>query len=87
VVIHSARQAGYEPRIAHITNDFQVSYALVAAGAGVGLVPELAGPPPSGVVVRRVAGTPPVRRIYAAVRAGSGDRPAIAAMLDALTSR
>src|SRR4051812_23354392 len=30
VVIHSARQAGYEPRIAHVTNDFQVSYALVA---------------------------------------------------------
>ena len=87
VVIHSARQAGYEPRIAHITNDFQVSFALVAAGAGVGLVPELAGPPPSGVVVRRVKGTPPVRRIYAAVRAGSEDRPAIAAMLDALTSR
>jgi DNA-binding transcriptional LysR family regulator len=84
VVIHSARQAGYEPRIAHITNDFQVSYALVAAGAGVALVPELAGPPPAGVVVRPVAGAPPHRRIYAAVRAGSGERPAVAAMLDAL---
>ena len=86
VVIHSARQAGYEPRLAHITNDFSVSYALVAAGAGVGLVPELAGPPPPGVVVRPVAGVPPSRRIYAAVRAGSSARPAIAAMLDALAS-
>jgi DNA-binding transcriptional LysR family regulator len=87
VVIHSAHQAGYEPRLAHITNDFQVEYALIAAGAGVGLVPELAGPPPPGVVVRRVAGAPPYRRIYAAVRAGSADRPAIAALLDALTRR
>jgi DNA-binding transcriptional LysR family regulator len=84
VVIHSAHQAGFEPRLAHITNDFGVSYALVAAGAGVGLVPELAGPPPPGVVVRPVAGPPPSRRIYAAVRAGSGARPAIAAMLAAL---
>jgi DNA-binding transcriptional LysR family regulator len=87
VVVHSAHQAGYEPRITHTTNDFQVSYAIVAAGAGVGLVPELAGPPPPGVVVRAVAGAPPYRRIYAAVRAGSAERPAIAAMLEALVRR
>ena len=87
VVIHSTRAAGYEPRLAHITNDFDVEYALVGAGAGVGLVPELAGPPPPGVVVRPVKGAPPSRRIYAAVRAGSAARPAIAAMLDALTAR
>lgn len=87
VVIHSTRAAGYEPRLAHITNDFAVSYALVRAGAGVGLVPELAGPPPPGVVVKPVRGAPPSRRIYAAVRAGSGARPAVAAMLDALTAR
>ena len=87
VVIHSTRAAGYEPRLAHITNDFDVSHALVAAGAGVGLVPELAGPPPPGVVVRPVKGAPPSRRIYAAVRAGSSARPALQAMLAALTAR
>jgi DNA-binding transcriptional LysR family regulator len=87
VVVHSARQAGYEPRITHVTNDFQVAYALVAADAAVALVPELAGPPPPGVVVKAVAGAPPHRRIYAAIRAGSGERPAIAAMLDALVRR
>jgi DNA-binding transcriptional LysR family regulator len=85
VVVHSARHAGFEPRLAHITNDFSVAYALVAASAGVALVPELAGPPPPGVVLRRVAGAPPSRRIYVAVRAGSGSRPAIAAMVDALS--
>jgi DNA-binding transcriptional LysR family regulator len=87
VVIHSTRAAGYEPRLAHITNDFAVSYALVASRAGIGLVPELAGPPPPGVVVKPVKGAPPSRRIYAAVRAGSSERPAIAAMLAALTER
>jgi DNA-binding transcriptional LysR family regulator len=87
VVIHSTRAAGYEPRLAHITNDFDVSYALIGAGAGVGLVPELAGPPPPGVVVKPVDGAPPSRRIYAAVRAGSGSRPAVAAMLNVLTRR
>jgi hypothetical protein len=49
-------------------------------------VPDLAGPPPPGVFVKPVAGAPRYRRIYAAVRAGSADRPAIAAMLDALTA-
>ena len=44
VVIHSTRAAGYEPRLAHITNDFDVSYALVRrAGAGIGLVRRAAG--------------------------------------------
>jgi DNA-binding transcriptional LysR family regulator len=83
VVIHSARRAGFEPRLAHVTNDFAVAYALVAAGVGVALVPQLAGPPPAGVMLRPVAGGL-TRRVYAAVRAGSADRPAIAAMLSAL---
>jgi DNA-binding transcriptional LysR family regulator len=87
VVIHSARRAGYEPRLAHLTNDFTVVYALVAAGAGVALVPELAGPPPPGVALREIAGSPPTRHIFAAVRAGSAARPAIAAMLEALQTR
>jgi DNA-binding transcriptional LysR family regulator len=87
LIAHSTRQVGYEPRIVHVTNDFQVSYALIAAGTGVTLVPELAGPPPPGVVVRPLKGAPLYRRIYAAVRAGSADRPAIAALLEALTPR
>ena len=36
------------------------------------------------MAVRRTAGAPPRRWIYAAVRAGSGARPAVAAMLAAL---
>src|SRR5918996_1488009 len=46
VVIHSTRAAGYEPRLTHITNDFAVSYAIVAAGARRRAVPGAGRPPP-----------------------------------------
>jgi DNA-binding transcriptional LysR family regulator len=83
-VVHTCRRAGAEPLIAHHTNDFDVSYALVAAGAGVAIVPELAGPPPPGVALVEPAGGLPGRRLFAAVRTGAADRPAVAAVLAAL---
>jgi DNA-binding transcriptional LysR family regulator len=83
-VVHTCRRAGAEPLIAHRTNDFDVSYALVAAGAGVAIVPELAGPPPAGVALVEPAGGLPGRRLFAAVRTGAADRPAVAAVLAAL---
>jgi DNA-binding transcriptional LysR family regulator len=83
-VVHTCRGAGAEPLIAHRTNDFDVSYALVAAGAGVAIVPELAGPPPPGVALVEPAGGVPGRRLFAAVRTGAADRPAVAAVLSAL---
>jgi len=83
-VLHTCRRAGTEPLIAHRTNDFDVSYALVAAGAGVAIVPVLAGPPPPGVALVEPAGGLPHRRLFAAVRTGAADRPAVAAVLSAL---
>jgi DNA-binding transcriptional LysR family regulator len=83
-VVHTCRRAGAEPLIAHRTNDFDVSYALVAAGAGVAIVPDLAGPPPPGVALVEPAGGLPGRRLFAAVRTGAADRPAVAAVLTAL---
>ena len=59
----------------------------VRAGPGLVLLWELTSPPPPCVVVKPTTGAPPNRRIYAAVRAGSGARPAVAAMLAALTER
>ena len=87
VVLHVCRAAGVEPRITHFTNDFATVYALVAAGAGFALVPELAGPPPPGVRIVPAAQPIPPRRVFAAVRAGSSGRPAVAACLDALMDR
>jgi DNA-binding transcriptional LysR family regulator len=83
-VVNTCRRAGTEPEIAHRTNDFDVSYALVAAGAGIAIVPELAGPPPRGVTLVDPAGGLPGRRLFAAVRTGAAERPAVAAVLDAL---
>jgi DNA-binding transcriptional LysR family regulator len=84
VVLHTCRAAGFEPRITHFTNDFATAYGLVAAGAGFALVPDLAGPPPPGVRIVETRRPVPSRRIFAAVRAGSSARPAVAACLDAL---
>jgi DNA-binding transcriptional LysR family regulator len=83
-VVHTCRRAGVEPLIAHRTNDFDVTYALVSAGAGIGVVPGLAGPPPPGVALVEPAGGLPPRRLFAAVRTGAADRPAVAAVLAAL---
>jgi DNA-binding transcriptional LysR family regulator len=87
VVLHVSRAAGVEPRITHFTNDFATAYGLVAAGAGFALVPELAGPPPPGVRFAPSQQPIPSRRIFAAVRAGSSARPAVAACLEALRTR
>jgi DNA-binding transcriptional LysR family regulator len=84
VVLHVCREAGFEPAIAHYTNDFATAYGLVAIGAGFALVPDLAGPPPEGVAIVGTDRSVPSRRIFAAVRAGSGARPVVAACLEAL---
>jgi DNA-binding transcriptional LysR family regulator len=85
-VVYACRRVGVEPLIAHRTNDFDVSYALVAAGAGIAIVPSLAGPPPPGVALVEPAGGLAGRRLFAAVRTGAADRPAVAAVLSALGS-
>jgi DNA-binding transcriptional LysR family regulator len=85
-VVNTCRRAGVEPDIVHRTNDFDVSYALVAAGAGIAIVPALAGPPPAGVALIEPAGGLPLRKLFAAVRTGAVERPAVAAVLDRLSS-
>jgi DNA-binding transcriptional LysR family regulator len=78
--------AGFTPRIAFNSGDYQVVQQLVAAGVGVALVPGLAAAERPGLVLRPVAGEPPVRRI-AAVRRGAGaNAPALAAMRGALVA-
>lgn len=84
IVLHAARTAGFEPRIAHRTNHWPIAYALVAASAAVALVPGLAGPPPPGVRLLPIDGPPLSRRIAAATRSGAADQPGNRAMLDAL---
>jgi DNA-binding transcriptional LysR family regulator len=76
--------AGFSPRIRHRADDFANVLALVAAGQGVALVPELAlADRPDGVVLTPLAAR---RRTLIACRAGSAGHPALVACADAIRS-
>jgi DNA-binding transcriptional LysR family regulator len=86
LVLLACASAGFAPGIAHHADEWDLGAALVARGFGVALVPRWAHLPSDYPIVRiPLSGQPaPVRHILAAVRAGSGYQPAIAAGLDAL---
>jgi DNA-binding transcriptional LysR family regulator len=76
--------AGFTPRVAFTTDDFVAAQALVTAGLGVTLLPDLAlrAARNPGVRTARLRGT---RRYVVAVRYGEPpDPPATAVLLDAL---
>jgi DNA-binding transcriptional LysR family regulator len=82
VALRTCQAAGFAPRVRHHADDFTAVLALVAAGQGVSLVPELgATPPPAGV---RFLPLPARRRTAVAYRRGAGPHPAVAACLAAL---
>ncbi|GAA1549074.1 LysR family transcriptional regulator [Kribbella hippodromi] len=85
VVMLACEQAGFQPRIVHQSDDFRAVAALVAAGAGVSLVPRLAVPEPTLALIRPLPDPAPTRRVYAAVRASRADHPLITATLGVLT--
>lgn len=59
-------EAGFEPDIAHLVNDVTVARALVAAGLGIAVLPELALPPPHhDIAVRAVRDIQPFRTLHA----------------------
>jgi DNA-binding transcriptional LysR family regulator len=88
VVTTAGRAAGFEPEIAAHASEFPTMLALVAAGLGVAVVPALATAASAVDGVVLVDPRPALhRRIYAAVRPGSGRRAAVAAVLAALATR
>jgi DNA-binding transcriptional LysR family regulator len=82
MAVRACQAAGFAPRIRHRADDFDTVLALVAAGQGVALVPDLAllAPPP-GVHLHRL---PMSRRTAVAVRRGAGGHPAVAAFTAAV---
>jgi molybdate transport repressor ModE-like protein len=87
MVERACRAAGYVPDVPFHANDFSVLAAFVAEGLAVAMVPALAlGAFGDGVVVRPVADIQVARRIYAAARRGGSERPALRAMVEALSS-
>ncbi|WP_433136214.1 LysR substrate-binding domain-containing protein [Actinomadura nitritigenes] len=86
VVLRACEDAGFQPEVLCLSDDFRAVCALVAAGAGVALVPRSALHTfkPAGVVVRPVAGRSPVRRVFTAVRRGSERHPLLNPVFEAL---
>jgi len=82
VTLHVCRTAGFTPRARHHADDFATVLALVAAGQGVSLVPQLAATqPPAGVRLIPLATR---RRTRIAYRRGAATHPAVAAFISAL---
>jgi DNA-binding transcriptional LysR family regulator len=76
--------AGFAPRVVHRADDARLIQALVAAGLGVALLPQLACAPAPGIGYRDVTPPPPHRHVDALARRGATRRPALAAALSAL---
>lgn len=77
MAVRRCHAAGFAPRIRHHADDFAAVLALVAAGQGVALVPELAlADVPGGVALTALTAR---RRTFIACRAGAIAHPAVAA--------
>jgi DNA-binding transcriptional LysR family regulator len=86
-IVRACALASFAPRIEAYSDDFSATLAMVEAGLGVSLLPELAtSTQRTRAELRRVADMPLNRRLLAAVRAGSAQHPAFAAVVDALTT-
>ncbi|MFG2191686.1 LysR family transcriptional regulator [Streptomyces sp. NPDC048639] len=85
--LFACRHAGFTPQVRHTCSGFAAMLTLAATGAGAVLVPGLAAAAlPPGLVARTVDIPGLTRAIEAAVRRGTGDRPAVAACLEALAA-
>jgi molybdate transport repressor ModE-like protein len=87
LTLRSCERAGFVPDIAYESNDYTVMQALVSAGMGVTLIPDLAlmlpGPE---IALVEVIPDPPVRRVWAATLDAGARSPAAAAMVETLAA-
>jgi DNA-binding transcriptional LysR family regulator len=86
MIQRACARAGFVPRVVARATDFHVLLSLVAAGAGVTLVPRLAAwHLPPGVALVQPA-EPVTRQIFTVSRRGGDRQPAVRVVLDALTA-
>jgi len=84
MIQRACARAGFVPRVVARASDFAVLLSLVAAGAGLTLVPELAARRlPEGVRLLSPA-EPVTRQIFTVSRRGGDRKPAVRVVLDAL---
>ena len=82
-LIHKAcQEAGFSPNVVHEIDDYPATLNVVAAGAGVSLVPEIGlAQQPDGLRVLNIA-NPFCRTVELAYRQSSATRPATSALVD-----
>ncbi|MEU9164685.1 LysR family transcriptional regulator [Streptomyces sp. NPDC048424] len=83
MTVRACEAAGFTPRVRHQVDEFATVLALVAAGQGVALVPQLGVTGPADPAVR-LTRLPVRRRTGLAFRSGAGAHPAVAAFGAAL---
>jgi DNA-binding transcriptional LysR family regulator len=84
--LRACQAAGFDPRVAFESDDYNIVQGLVAAGVAVSLLPDLAlSNLRTDVVVRALGRQAPVRQVYAATLAGGFRSQAVDAMLEILT--
>ncbi len=84
MIQRACARAGFVPHVVARATDFAVLLSLVAAGAGVTLVPELATAClPAGVRLLFPA-EPVTRQVFTVARRGGDRKPAVRVVLDAL---
>jgi molybdate transport repressor ModE-like protein len=87
LTLRSCERAGFVPDVAYESNDYTVMQALVAAGMGVTLIPDLALMLPSPeIALVEVVPDPPVRQVWAATLDAGARSPAASAMVDRLAA-
>ncbi len=79
-----ANSAGFEPKVVLESNYFRAIGAAVEAGLGVGIAPAMTDLRGLDIVIQPLAEPVMSRRIFAAVRKGSGGSPTLQAVLRAL---
>ena len=85
LTLRSCERAGFVPDVAYESNDYTVMQALVSAGMGVTLIPDLALRLPSpDVALVEVIPDPPVRRVWAGTLDAGSRSVAASAMVAVL---
>ncbi|PKQ16455.1 MAG: LysR family transcriptional regulator [Actinobacteria bacterium HGW-Actinobacteria-7] len=79
-----AQSAGFQPKIILESNYFRALGSAVEAGLGVGIAPAMTDMRGLDIVMQPLIEPSMERRIFAAVRAGSGESPTIRTVLDAM---
>ncbi len=83
-VTNACRDSGFEPNLVHALDDYPVCLKMVAAGAGISLMPDLSlHSVPDGVRVLELK-DPFARKIELVYRKSSADRPSIRALVAAV---